>query len=262
MIDAHCHLERYPETEQQQILASLDQSDVKGIVTVAMDLASCQRTQKLAVQHPDHVYPCYGYHPEQSLPTEAEFEQLQAWIIAHADKMVAIGEVGLPYYTRTELEQSGQSFAQEPYLQLLERFIQLANQLDKPIVLHAVYEDAALVCDLLEKHNQTRAHFHWFKGPAATIQRMIQNGYFISITPDVMYEPEIQQLVRIYPLAQMMVETDGPWPFEGPFSGKMTHPDMMHESIRKIAAIKQLPENHVRQQLLANTIGFYQLRNN
>ena len=42
-----------------------------------------------------------------------------------------------------------------------------------------------------------------------------------------------------YPLEQMMVETDGPWPFEGPFTGKMTHPHMMWHSISMIAEIKR-----------------------
>jgi TatD DNase family protein len=126
-------------------------------------------------------------------------------------------------------------------------------------VLHTVYEDAKLACDVLEKHGHTKAHFHWFKGPEETIKRMIANGYYISITPDVIYESEIQQLVERYPLERMMVETDGPWPFEGPFAGQMTHPSMMTASIEKIAEIKQLPEASVHQILTDNTKQFYNL---
>ena len=33
-----------------------------------------------------------------------------------------------------------------------------------------------------------------------------------------------------------MVETDGPWPFEGPFRGEETHPHMIHAVIEQIAA--------------------------
>ena len=77
-----------------------------------------------------------------------------------------------------------------------------------------------------------KAHFHWFKGDQKTITRMIENGYFISVTPDVCYEKEIRDLVSIYPLEKMMVETDGPWPFEGPFQGQITHPSMIHQSIQ------------------------------
>ena len=88
---------------------------------------------------------------------------------------------------------------------------------------------------------------------------MIKNGYFISVTPDVCYEKEIRDLVSIYPLEKMMVETDGPWPFEGPFQGQITHPSMIHQSIRMIADIKKLPINDVYKQLYSNTKAFYEL---
>jgi TatD DNase family protein len=104
-----------------------------------------------------------------------------------------------------------------------------------------------------------KAHFHWFKGDKKTITRMIDHGYYISITPDVLYEEEIQQLVDTYPLEQMMIETDGPWPFKGPFHGKLTHPNMMMESIYMIAKIKNLPRAHVSESILQNSKAFYKI---
>jgi len=62
-----------------------------------------------------------------------------------------------------------------------------------------------------------------------------------------------------YPLEQMMVETDGPWPFEGPFSGQWTHPQMMTESIKKIAEIKQVSFEQTTKILDENTKKFYRL---
>ena len=168
--------------------------------------------------------------------------------------MIAVGEVGLPYYLH-----KGNPFPIEGYIQRLETFISFAKRVQKPIILHAVNEDAPLVCHLLEKHSIKKAHFHWFKGDQETVTRMIQNGYFISVTPDVCYEKEIHDLVSIYPLEKMMVETDGPWPFEGPFLGQITHPTMIHQSIRVISDIKKLPINDVYEQLYSNTKAFYEL---
>ncbi|MBP1995301.1 Tat protein secretion system quality control protein TatD with DNase activity [Paenibacillus eucommiae] len=149
------------------------------------------------------------------------------------------------------------SFDLAPYLDLLERFIVLSKEMNKPLVLHAVYEDADLACDLLHKYGVSKAHFHWFKGNAQTIQRMISAGYYISITPDVLYEEEIQSLASIYPLELMMVETDGPWPFEGPFAGKETLPIMIMDVIEQIAYIKQLSVEKTAAKLLSNTRQFY-----
>lgn len=66
-----------------------------------------------------------------------------------------------------------------------------------PIILHAVYEDADTVCDLLEKYKVSRAHFHWFKGSDETMKRMMKNGYYISIAPMFYIRRRLEKLFRI-----------------------------------------------------------------
>ena len=86
---------------------------------------------------------------------------------------------------------------------------------------------------------------------------MLANGYFVSVTPEIaMEEPENVTLVRNYSINQIMVETDGPWPFEGPFSGKRTHPLMMKESLKKIAEIKGMNVQDINLQIRNNTKDF------
>ncbi|WP_308162197.1 TatD family hydrolase [Bacillus sp. ISL-18] len=189
------------------------------------------------------------------MPTEDQFTRLIEWMGSHQVEMIAIGEVGLPYYLREDHKVSSSQYGK--YIDHLETFVEMAKKWDKPIVLHAVYDDAPVVCDLLEKHSVTNAHFHWFKGDEKTISRMIEAGYFISVTPEIVYKEKIQKLVQTYPLGKMMIETDGPWPFDGPFLGKMTHPDMMKHSIYMIAKIKNLSEEEVSERLLENTKEFY-----
>lgn len=251
MIDAHIHLDRYQDEEIKRIV--LDSAHIEALISVSFHMDSSKRNLLLSQKY-QKVKPAFGYHPEQALPSENELKGLLNWMDDHHDEMIAIGEVGLPYYLRQE-----QGISLAPYLEVLEVFISKAKKWDKPIVLHAVYDDAPLVCDLLEKYSVSKAHFHWFKGDQKTIDRMIRNGYHISITPDVVYEQEIQQLVSVYPLELMMVETDGPWPFEGPFAGEMTHPNMMEESIKKMALLKNLSAAEVSAVLHQNTKGFYQL---
>ena len=248
LIDAHIHLDQYKDEEIPTLL-----EDVDFVIAVSMHLTSCQRTLHLSNSY-HQVKAAFGFHPEQSLPSQRDEDALFDWIRCHADEMVAVGEVGLPYYLRQE-----QAIDDRPYVALLERFIVLAKELNKPIVLHAVYEDAAIVCDLLEKHQFHQAHFHWFKGDETVVKRMIQHGYFISITPDCLYEKEIQQLIESYPIELMMVETDGPWPFEGPFTNKRTSPWMMHSSIEVIASIKGLSTQEAAKIISENTKNFYQL---
>ncbi|WP_163581867.1 TatD family hydrolase [Gracilibacillus saliphilus] len=251
MIDAHIHLDWYQPAEQKKMMDTLD---VAGMIAVSSNLTSCEKVLELAEQYPT-VYPAFGWHPEQPLPTVQELTQIETLIHEHHEQIVAIGEVGLPFYKRKEEP----SLALQPYIDILERFMSFAVQYDLPIVLHAVYDDAALVCDLLAKHGVKRAHFHWFKGDDITIKRMIEAQFMISVTPDCFYEKEIQDLIKSYPIELMMVETDGPWPFEGRFQGGMTHPNMIKEVIKQIAKMKQLPIQYVKEQVEQNTKLFYRV---
>jgi TatD DNase family protein len=54
-----------------------------------------------------------------------------------------------------------------------------------------------------------------------------------------------------------MVETDGPWPFEGPYAGEPTRPAMAADAAAHIARVKQLSVEHAAEVLLANTRRFY-----
>ncbi|WP_144463092.1 TatD family hydrolase [Siminovitchia fortis] len=256
IIDSHIHLDLYTGKETEEILEGMDSAGCTDLISVSFHLESCLHNLRLAEKY-RRVHAAFGFHPEQELPADEDLQDLLSWMEKHQEQMVAIGEVGLPYYLRSE---KGANFSIGGYIELLEQFIVKARQWDKPVILHAVYDDAPITCDLLEKHGVEKAHFHWFKGDSKTVRRMIANGWFISVTPDVVYEQEIQELVKAYPLDQMMVETDGPWRFEGPFSGKMTHPNMIHKAIDGIASIKKYRLEEVYETLYKNTADFYQLK--
>ncbi|NEU25980.1 TatD family hydrolase [Paenibacillus polymyxa] len=261
LIDAHIHVDSYAPEQQEPLLASLADNHVEAIIAVSMHLASSQANLRLAERWPGLVRPAFGFHPEQALPPQTELDLLFDWMDEHVQQMVAVGEVGLPYYNRLEATRSGDAFDLAPYIALLERFVQFASKHNKPVVLHTVYEDADIACNLLERYGVTQAHFHWFKGSAATTERMARNGYYVSFTPDLLYEEEIRSLARQYPSNQVMAETDGPWPFEGPFTGQQTHPWMTAEVIRAYSKLTRQDEAAVRQLFYDNTKRFYSLSN-
>ena len=252
IIDAHIHLDQYTDKAIRKM-----QSDdtIEHIIAVSMDKASSIRNLQLSRTFPS-VHAAFGFHPEQLIRGESYFADLFNWIRNHQTEMIAIGEVGLPHYERLK---DPISYPLEPYLEILEQFILLAKELQKPIVLHCIYEEAPLALDLLEKHSYMAAHFHWFKGSKQTLERMMSNGCYLSFTPDIHYEHEIQLIARSYPLHRIMAETDGPWPFEGLFRNMETTPVMIHQSIEKIAELKDITTAQSYKQVLANTKAFFAL---
>ncbi|PFB82011.1 DNAase [Bacillus anthracis] len=248
-IDSHIHVDQYKDEEKSSLLKDVENSkEIKGLIAVSMNYQSCKETLSLAKRYP-FVHPAIGFHPEQPIHKEG-CKQIYKLIEDHVEDIVAIGEVGLPYYLRKEDER----ITLGPYIAVLKRFIGLASEYDLPIVLHAVYEDADIVCDLLEEYKVSRAHFHWFKGSEETTKRMTRNGYHISITPDVLHKEKIRKIVSYYPLEYMMVETDGPWEFQ---KDVMTHPRMIREVLNEISIIKNISIDKVTETLYRNTIRFY-----
>ncbi|WP_019635383.1 TatD family hydrolase [Paenibacillus fonticola] len=257
MIDAHIHLDQYNDAEIKRIVKNMQFGGIEGLVCVSTNLESSMANLALAERYPETVHPAFGYHPENPLPNEEEVIRLLSWMEREERRMIAVGEIGLPYYLRRRMAKEGRPFDLNAYVHLLERFLSFAGQYGKPVVLHAVYEDADLVCDLLERYRIRKAHFHWFKGAKHTVQRMADLGYYISFTPDLLYESEIMELARSYPADQVMAETDGPWPFEGPFAGQLTQPTMVLKVAEAWAALQGVAPEEARCQLRENTRRFY-----
>lgn len=232
IIDAHIHLDQFSDKELPEFYNSMKRVNCSHVVAVGSDLASSGRILDLSHKH-DWVIPAAGFHPEQSIPSKEEVDKLCVWIVEHEADIAAIGEIGLPTYLLRERQDTNIL----PYIELLERLLNLAKKLDKPVALHAVHAEADIVCDLLEKADIENAHFHWFKGSKATMKRMMNRGYFISLPPEIVYRQKIRDIAKLYPLNLMMAETDGPWPFDGPFKGIPTHPEMIHAIIESIAEI-------------------------
>lgn len=256
--DTHLHLEMYGERAEALVREAVD-AGVGGIVAVSMDLASCERTAALAAAFPGVVHPAYGFHPEQPLPDDGAVDALFAWMESRfaAGERFAVGEVGLPYYSRQEALANGRPFDEAPYVRLLDRFVGFAARNGLPLALHAVYEDAQAVCGLLEKHGAKLAHFHWFKGDDAAIERIVRGGWYVSFTPDCLYDPETRPLLGRFPIERVLTETDGPWPFEGPFAGRETHPAMTRDVAAAIASARGLSVEEAVRMLRANAQRCY-----
>ncbi|MBN6189202.1 TatD family hydrolase [Aneurinibacillus sp. BA2021] len=229
MFDSHIHLDQYPDTELDADLAAWQEAGIAGVIAVATDLASAYRTLALRQRYPDFVYAALGLHPEQPLPSPAEIDELIGLLYKERSMLHAIGEVGLPHYVPEAVQQM------DAHKACLHRFAAAAVDLDVPLVLHAVHDKAAQALAVLRSCGVRRAHFHWLKAPDAVVDDIVRHGYFISVTPEVCYRTRDQELVRRVPQAQLLLETDGPWPYNGPFAGQKTTPLLLRQTAAAVA---------------------------
>lgn len=250
LFDSHLHFDQLTEIQQKEIMAD---PRIVGILAVSTNLHSAQQLLQLKKQFSEKYHIAAGFHPEQALPNLAQQNSLFKWIEANQMSITAIGEVGLPHY----LKRENPNLDYQPYINLLERFVILAKKLDLPLNLHIVHDDVTIALNLLNKHQISRAHFHWFKTDPKSFQQFLATPYLASVTPDILWNPKTQYVAKNLPLERLMIETDSPWPHQG--LEQASHSAQLQAIVEKIADLKSLDPNRVAQQLMQNTQQFYRL---
>jgi TatD DNase family protein len=248
MIDSHIHLDADQYADVAGLIKRARDAGVNAVVTPGVAPNSNRRVLELAHAHPDFVYAAIGFHPERFDLTDDDLATTLAMVRLHREEICAIGEVGLPWYG----EPAHRSDVIERGRNILEAFAGVATELDLALILHCPHRTAAEALKIISDANVRRAVFHWHKSDAATTRAILNAGYFVSLTPEVVYRDRDQALARMLPLNQMMVETDGPWPYGGSFEGKPTEPAFIADVISAVASIRGNSIESVEQALAAN----------
>jgi TatD DNase family protein len=248
MIDSHIHLDADQYADVAGLIKRAREAGLKAVVAPGITPSSNRRVMELARAHPDFAHAAIGFHPERFELTDDDLAATLSMARTYRDRICAIGEVGLPWYgkmaRRDDVIDRGRK--------ILARFAHLANELDLALILHCPHETAREALSIIEAAKVRRAVFHWHKSDAATTRAIIEAGYFISLTPEVVYRDRDQALAAIVPLNRMMVETDGPWPYGGPFEGKPTEPNFIADVISAIARIRGSSLDAIVDALVAN----------
>ena len=98
VIDSHCHLHDPVFEDLRGALARAAEHGVWGAVAVGCDEQTNARTLEAAMGNAKTVWPAMGFHPDWVQLGEQDLEQVEAQVAAHHSRLVALGEVGLPWY--------------------------------------------------------------------------------------------------------------------------------------------------------------------
>ncbi len=250
LIDAHCHLDAPAYSDPAAVCRRSAQAGVEIIVAAGTGLASNRKILALQQQQPAHVWVALGLHPERPGASWEEVETVLAQLRAQRDRVVALGEVGLPHYALLDRSMTaGQARQHEAFLHALVRG---AVDLALPVVLHAPHAAAARALAIVRRYEPSGVVFHWHKGGPDTTAAICEAGYFLSVTPEVCYRERDRELVRATPLRNLLLESDGPWPYGGEFAGQLTTPARVARLAAEVARLKGVPREEVREVVWEN----------
>lgn len=257
VIDSHCHLHDRAFGDVADTLRVALTYDVWGVIAVGCDGETNIRTLQIAAQAKKTVWSCLGFHPDWEHLTERDLEAVEQQITEHHAHVVAVGEVGLPWYS---LEDRPDAAARMTVARgRLDRLLRLASRYDLAVALHAPHGAAVGALEALKRHRIERAVFHWHKASTEVTRAIVDAGYFVSVTPDVVSRERDRGMVVDVPLEALLVESDGPWKYGDEFEGIASGPWLASRVAEEVAKLKRLPVDDVMFQLSTNTCRLFDL---
>jgi len=246
------------DADRAAVVERAQAAGVKAIVNAGADVESSRRAVALAEQYPG-VYAAVGVHPHDAKTLDGDaLAALRE--LARQPKVVAVGEIGLDFY-RNLSPQDVQQWAFQAQLAW-------AAKLGKPVIVH----DREAHAEVLNALTSWAAGLgssltgrvgvlHSFSGDLLMAKRVIDLGFYISISGPVTYQNarRLAEIVRALPLDRLLIETDCPYLTPHPHRGKRNEPAYVRLVAEKVAEIKGLGLDEVAAMTTANARRLFEL---
>lgn len=266
-IDSHAHLffKDYKD-DLTDVIKRAQDAGVDYIVCPGTDLSTSKQSVELAEEY-DLIYACVGFHPhDASKATNKALEEIEK--LSHHPKVVAVGEIGLDYhYNLSPPEKQREIFSAQ---------IEIAQRRNLPIVVHsreAEEETIGIIQEKLKNGKSWRNNFiheydrypppkgvfHCFPGDSKMAWKLIDLGFYISLTGPVTYGNKPNSMMEVaahVPAEHILLETDSPYLTPLPHRGKRNEPSYVKFIAQKIAELQGLSLEDIGR---ASSFGVHKL---
>lgn len=268
-IDAHAHVNFSAFDEDRENIIKNTLENEVWMINVGTKAKTSKEAVDIAEKYYEGVYAIIGLHPihtsksfhdKDELGDEAEpfnssgdvwdedfFQEL-----AKSIKVVGVGECGLDFF-HTNVDDKEH---REKQSEAFNCQIEFAVKNDLPLMIHCrdAYKETL---DILKSHQKrfgtkVRGNFHFYAGGIDVAKEILDIGFTLSFTGVITFARDYRELVQYTPLDRMLSETDCPYVTPIPFRGQRNEPINVREVVKKIAEIKGLDIEVVREQILGN----------
>ncbi len=250
--DTHAHYDDEAfDDDRYELIPALFDEGVELIVNPGVDLETSKTAMSFADKY-EKFYFAAGWHPEEwESATDEAFEEMRQ--IAKHEKCVAIGEIGLDYYwdNTHKVEQKA----------LFRRQIELALELDKPIIVHdrEAHEDTIKI---LFDYPALCGVVHCYSGSAEMAKELLKRGWYLGFDGPITYKNARKNIeaLEICPLDRFVIETDSPYLSPVTMRGKRNNSGNLKYIVDKIAEVKGISHEEAARLSLENGKRLYNIK--
>jgi len=251
-IDTHTHLS-FPEyaLDRDEVIQRAKAKGIKFFIEVGTDLESSKAAVELA-QEEEASFAAVGFHPHEASRLDEEKLNTIAQL-AHKEKVVAVGEIGLDYYRNLS--------AREVQREAFRKQIRLANELGLPIIVHVRdAQQEALEILKNEWSSQAGGVLHCFSGNLSQAREAINLGLHIAFSGSITFNSSrLLGIMKELPLERILLETDSPYLAPPPFRGKRNEPAHLILIAQKMADTLELTLDDVARITTLNAMRLFGL---
>ena len=251
IFDSHAHYDDEQfDVDRDELLGSFKEKGISSIVCCGVNIETSEFAVKLSHKY-DFVYSAVGFHPlDNDKYKDGDLKRIKE--LAKDEKCVAIGEIGLDYHYEKE--------SREQQLILLEKQIQLANELDLPIIFHdrESHEDTL---NILKKH-KPKGVLHCFSGSVEMAKEIIKLGMYIGLGGAVTFKNAVKpcEVAKFVPSDRLLIETDAPYMTPVPFRGKRCDSLHIPYAAEKIAELRGVTAQEILDLTNENARTLFNIR--
>lgn len=252
LVDTHCHLDLPAfDADRHAVLERARAAGIRGFVLIGFSPDSWDRALALAERTAGMVV-ALGVHPNEADCFDQATERRLRTLARHP-LVRAIGEIGLDFYRQ----------AVDPAVQqrVLRRQLELARELELPIVLHQRHAEQELLAMLESCQPPHAGVMHCFTGSPTTAAAFLDLGLHLGIGGVVTFpnaEP-LRRTVREAPLGRLVLETDAPYLAPVPYRGQRNEPAFLRAILSVVARLRGAPETAIAAQTTDNARQLFRL---
>jgi TatD DNase family protein len=255
LIDTHAHLTFKDFADDLDgVIARAAEAGVTRIITIGTSLESSQHAVEIAQKYPG-VFATVGIHPDNATRTPPDFIATLREL-AHSSRVVAIGEVGLDYFRRTQERIAAEKSIQAA---VFAQQLELAVELGLNLAIHERDAWDDLLALLAPFAGRVRGQFHCFSKSLAQAETVLAHGHLVSFTGIATFKnaPVVQETAARLPPGSFMVETDCPYLAPVPFRGKRCEPAHTRATAEHIAALRRMSLAELAAETTATAEVFF-----
>jgi len=238
--------------DREAVLERAAAAGVAAIITVGTTISDCEKAVALARSHRS-VYAAVGIHPHDAKGMD-DLTGGRLRALAREDKVVAIGETGLDFFYNLS--------PREVQLSRFEEQLDLAEELDLPVIIHDREAHAETLAMLRPRKGRLRGVLHCFSGDQAMAGECLALGFHISVAGPLTYPKAegLRDVARLIPPDRLLIETDAPYLAPQAYRGKRNEPAYVMETARRLAEIRGLPFEDLARLTAANARRLFNLQ--